>query len=137
RGFTHARELAADALALAVLPEAGCAVVATNDQRLRLFQLSDLAPLGELAIGHEPAELRGSFPDYAELGRIHGGATVRALARHPPGSRWSAATGDGGLLAGTRSDLGQTIAHAAPVVDATTPSAHSKPPSGPKVTASK
>jgi hypothetical protein len=114
--YMHARELAAEALAIAVTPDARCAVVSTNDQRLRLLRLPDLEDLGQLVTGHEPAELRGGFPDYAEYCRVKGGATVRALAMHPDGARVFAGTEDGRLV---EVSLAALEAHAAPRVAAT------------------
>src|SRR6185436_12331067 len=74
--YTCTRELAAEALAIAVAPDGHRAVVSTNDQRLWLFGLPALEELGHVVTGNGAAGPRSGFPDYAEFCQVRGGATV-------------------------------------------------------------
>jgi hypothetical protein len=110
--YTTNRELDAEAFAVAVSPDGSCAVVSTNDQRLRLFALPDLTELGELASGSKGTKALSYFPDYAEFCHVRGPATVRTLAFHPDGTRVFGSTEDRRIVEVTRAEL-QRIAQPA------------------------
>jgi hypothetical protein len=110
--YTTNRELDAEAFAVAVSPDGSCAVVSTNDQRLRLFALPDLTELGQLASGSKGTKALSYFPDYAEFCHVKGPATVRTLAFHPDGTRVFGSTEDRRIVEVTRAEL-QRIAQPA------------------------
>ena len=103
--YTVGRELDAEALAVAVSPDGSCAVVSTNDQRLRLFGLPELVELGELSSGNRTGEALSHFPDYAEFCSVKGPATFRTLAFHPDGKRVFGATEDHRIVEVARAEL--------------------------------
>jgi hypothetical protein len=103
--YAASRELDAEALAVAVSPDGSCAVVSTNDQRLRLFGLPDLTELGELSSGNRTGKALSYFPDYAEFCSVKGPATFRTLAFHPDGKRVIGATEDRRIVEIARAEL--------------------------------
>jgi hypothetical protein len=111
--YTASRELDAEALAVAVSPDGSCAVVSTNDQRLRLFNLPDLTELGALSSGNRTGKALSHFPDYAEFCSVKGPATFRTLAFHPDGKRVFGATEDRRIVEVARAELQKVAAPAA------------------------
>lgn len=103
--YTANRELDAEAFAADVSPDGTCAVVSTNDQRLRLFSLPELTELGELASGNRGTQVLSYFPDYAEFCHVKGPATIRTLAFHPDGMRVFGSTEDHRIVEVSRAEL--------------------------------
>jgi WD40 repeat protein len=111
--YTSSRELDAEAFAVAVAPDGSCAVVSTNDQRLRLFALPELGELGQLSSGNKVGKALSSFPDYAEFCHVKGPATIRSLAFHPDGTRLFGATEDRRIVEVARAELQQVAVRVA------------------------
>ncbi|HZJ65812.1 MAG TPA: hypothetical protein VFD36_20015 [Kofleriaceae bacterium] len=111
--YTSSRELDAEAFAVAVAPDGSCAVVSTNDQRLRLFALPELSELGQLSSGNNVGKALSSFPDYAEFCHVKGPATIRSLAFHPDGTRLFGATEDRRIVEVARAELQQVAVQVA------------------------
>ncbi|MGH9884121.1 MAG: WD40 repeat domain-containing protein [bacterium] len=111
--YAASRDLPTEAFACAVSPDGGCAVVSTNDQRLRLFALPDLTELGDLAAGPKGNKELSYFPDYAEFCHVKGPATIRTLAFHPDGTRVFGSTEDHRILEFTRTELQRAVSSSA------------------------
>jgi hypothetical protein len=135
--YISSRELDAEAFAVAVAPDGSCAVVSTNDQRLRLFALPELTELGQLSSGNKVGKALSYFPDYAEFCHVKGPATIRSLAFHPDGTRLFGATEDRRIVEVARAELQQVAARVAapPPTPARVEPAPAPAPAPPKVAA--